>query len=60
LVLEMKGVKVKTEAARYLLSLGSIPASVAASVAATVTKKGVTLVSENIVGKRSSATFRVL
>jgi hypothetical protein len=45
LVVEMKGIKVKTEAARYLLSLGSIPASIAASVAATVTRKGVTLVS---------------
>jgi len=60
LVVEMKGVKVKTEAGKYLLSLGSIPASIAASVAATVTKKGVTLISEEIQGRNSSATFRVL
>ncbi|MDE1858868.1 MAG: hypothetical protein KGI26_07370 [Thaumarchaeota archaeon] len=60
LVVEMKGIKVKTEAAKYLVSLGSIPASTAASVAATVMKKGVTLVSEVIEGKNSTATFRVL
>jgi hypothetical protein len=60
LVVEMKGVKVKTEAAKYLASLGSIPASIAASVAATVLKRGVTLESEAIVGKDSTATFRVL
>ena len=60
LVVEMKGIKLKTEAAKYLLSLGSIPASVAASVAATVLKKGVTLDSEVIEGKNSTATFRVL
>ncbi len=60
LVVEMKGIKVKTEAAKYLLSLGSIPASISASVAATVTKKGITLVSEIIEGKNSSATFKVL
>ena len=60
LVLEMKGIKVKTEAAKYLLCLGSIPASVAASVAATVLKKGVTINSEDIDGKSSTATFRML
>ncbi|MDG6902847.1 MAG: hypothetical protein JRM80_12935 [Nitrososphaerota archaeon] len=59
LVVEMKGIKVKTEAAKYLVSLGSIPASIAASVAATVLKKGVTLESEEIEGKNSTATFRV-
>ena len=60
LVVEMKGIKVKTEAAKYLLLLGSIPASVAASVATTVTKKGVTLTSEVTEGKNSTATFKVL
>ena len=60
LVLEMKGIKVKTEAAKYLSSLGSIPASVAASVAATVLKMGIVLVSEEMQGKNSTATFRVL
>ncbi|MDE1854262.1 MAG: hypothetical protein KGI38_11035 [Thaumarchaeota archaeon] len=60
LVIEMKGIKVKTEAAKYLLSLGSIPASVAASVAATVMKRGVTLVSESIEREKSLATFEIL
>ena len=60
LVLEMRGIKVKTEAAKYMLSLGSIPASIAASVAATVLKRGVVLVDETIEGKNSTATFRVL
>ncbi|HEV2139147.1 MAG TPA: hypothetical protein VGR53_09925 [Nitrososphaerales archaeon] len=60
LVVEMKGVKVKTEAAKYLLCLGSIPASIAASVAATVTKKGLVLLSEETNGKRSVATFRLV
>jgi hypothetical protein len=59
-VVEMKGIKVKTEAAKYLTIMGSIPASIAASVSATVLKKGVTLMSESIDGKKSSATFRVL
>ena len=60
LVVEMTGINVKTEAAKYLATLGSIPASVAASVAATVNKKGVTLVSEAVDRNRSTATFRVL
>jgi hypothetical protein len=60
LVVEIRGTKVKTEAAKYLLSLGSIPASIAASVAATVLGKGVSLVSETIDGRNSTATFEVL
>ena len=60
LVVEMKGVKVRTEAAKYLRCLGSIPASVAASVASTVTRKGVTLVSEDIEGRTSIATYRLM
>jgi hypothetical protein len=60
LVVEMKGIKVKTEAAKYLVTMGSIPASIVASVAAAVMKKGITLESENIEDKKSSATFRVL
>lgn len=60
LVVEMKGIKVKTEAAKYLVTLGSIPASIAASVAATVLRRGVTLVSEETEKNRSTATFRVL
>ena len=60
LVVEMKGIKVKTEAAKYLVTLGSIQASIAASVAATVLKKGVALVSEDAQGKNSTATFRVM
>jgi len=60
LVVGMKGVKVKTEAAKYLLCLGSIPASIAASVAATVTKKGLTLVSEETAGRKSVPTFRLV
>ena len=60
LVVEMKGIKVKTEAAKYLSSLGSIQASIAASVAATVLNKAVTLVSETLEGKDSTATFKVL
>ena len=60
LVVEMKGVKVKTEAAKYLVTLGSIPASIAASVASAVLKRGVSLASESIEGKNSAATFRLL
>ncbi|MDG6900216.1 MAG: hypothetical protein JRN59_08140 [Nitrososphaerota archaeon] len=60
LVVEMKGIKVKTEAAKYLVTMGSIPASIAASVAAAVLQKGVALVSEDAKGKDSTATFGVL
>lgn len=60
LVVEMRGIKVKTEAAKYLVTLGSIPASIAASVASAVLKRGLSLVSESIEGKDSSATFRLL
>ena len=60
LVVEMKGIKVKTEAAKYLVTLGSIPASIAASVASAVLERGVTLTSESMEGKDSSATFRLL
>ena len=60
LVVEMKGIKVKTEAAKYLVTLGSIPASIAASVAATVLKRGVTLASETIEGNGSTAAFDLL
>ena len=60
LVVEMKGVKVKTEAARYLSTLGSIPASLAASTAATVLKKGLALSTEDAKGKDAVATFKLL
>ena len=60
LVVEMKGIKVKTEAAKYLVTLGSIPASIGASVAATVLKRGVTLASETIEGNGSTAAFDLL
>ncbi|MDA4126923.1 MAG: hypothetical protein OK452_06950 [Thaumarchaeota archaeon] len=60
LVVEMRGVKVKTEAAKYLLCLGSIPASIAASVASTVIRKGLVLSSEEINGRKSVVTFRLV
>jgi hypothetical protein len=60
LVVEMGGVKIKTKSAKYLLCLGSIPASVAASVAATITRRGLTLVAEEIDGKKSVATFKLV
>jgi hypothetical protein len=60
LVVEMKGIKVKTEAARYLSALGSIPSSLAASTAAAVLKRGLTLTSEDTKGKDSIATFKLL
>ena len=60
LVVEMRGIKLKTEAAKYLVSLGSIPASIAASVATTVLKRGVKLESESLEGRASLATFLLL
>ena len=58
LVVELKGVKVKTEAAKYMKCLGSIPVSVAASTAATVTRRGLAFVSEEVNGRSSVAIFR--
>ena len=60
LVVELKGVKVKTEAAKYLLCLGSIPASVAASTAAAVARRGLVFLSEQTTGRSSVATFRMV
>ena len=60
LVIDIGGIKVKTEAAKYLFCLGSIPTSVAASVASTVLKKGLTLLAEDSNDRKSVAKFRVL
>jgi hypothetical protein len=60
LVVEMSGVKVKTEANRYLYCLGSIPTSLAGSIAAKLMKRGVLLESEEIDDKKSTAVFRLI
>ena len=59
-VVELKGVKVKTEAAKYLHCLGSIPASVAASVITTVTQRGISLASEELDARRSVVIFKMM
>jgi hypothetical protein len=47
IILELKGIKVKTEAARYNLCLGSIPASLAACVVTAIKKRPLYLASQN-------------
>jgi hypothetical protein len=55
--MEMWNPKVKTEAPRYVSSLGSLQASLAACVIATVMKKNVVVTEERPVGKKVLATF---
>ena len=59
-VVEMKGVKVGTEAVRYRRALGSIPAGVAACVIAAQKGRGVAVASETEDGGATVATFRLV
>lgn len=59
-VVEMKGVKDKTEAARYSASLGTVPTSLAACALAMLTGRPVTLEREEAQGSRALAQLRLL
>jgi hypothetical protein len=59
-IVEMKGVKEKTEAARYASSLGTIPTSLAACALAMLTGRPVTLEREESDGRRALAQVRLL
>jgi hypothetical protein len=55
--IQMWNPKVKTEAPRYVSTLGTLQASLAACVVATVLKKNVSLQEERPIGKKALVTF---
>jgi hypothetical protein len=60
IILEMKNVKVRTEAPKYRTLLGSIPSSLAACVIASVTKRSVRLIDErDIDGRQIISRFKI-
>jgi len=59
IVLEMKNVKIGTEAPRYRALLGTIPSSLAACAIATVTKRGVCLLDETVYADLVKCRFKL-